>query len=414
MTSPWLIIADDLTGAADCAIAFAKCGLESVVAWEKHRDAGGVQVLSVDASTRRLPPAQAAKLQVEVLAAHYHPGLRLYTKFDSTVRGQPAAELAGLLAYAPAQFEGRPRLAIVAPAFPGTGRVTVNGSIVVQGVPLEQTPLWARDHTYASANLVEILGSAGLSAEVLPLEDIGHDPEKVLARLTSARCRGLAAVVCDAKSEADLAAVATGSLPMADEVIWVGSAGLAAALATVETGSAQTAQTPPLLSGQKNVLIVVGTLAEASRLQAKTLVETGLVRHLVISPVALFAGPCSPAWQKASQELARHFAAHQDVLLELEQAANPDLSRGAVLSERLAEFVESAGSSFAGLIATGGDTVYALLSELGVHSIRLHDEVEPGVPLGITIGAVSIPVVTKAGAFGDAHSLRRSLERLHR
>jgi uncharacterized protein YgbK (DUF1537 family) len=414
MTSPWLIIADDLTGAADCAIAFAKCGLESVVAWEKHRDAGGVQVLSVDASTRRLPPAQAAKLQVEVLAAHYHPGLRLYKKIDSTVRGQPAAELAGLLAYAPAQFEGRPRLAIVAPAFPGTGRVTVNGSIVVQGVPLEQTPLWARDHTYASANLVEILGSAGLSAEVLPLEDIGHDPEKVLARLTSARCRGLAAVVCDAKSEADLAAVATGSLPMADEVIWVGSAGLAAALATVETGSAQTAQTPPLLSGQKNVLIVVGTLAEASRLQAKTLVGTGLVRHLVISPDALFAGPCSPAWQKASQELARHFAAHQDVLLELEQAANPDLSRGAVLSERLAAFVESAGSSFAGLIATGGDTVYALLSKLGVHSIRLHDEVEPGVPLGITIGAVSIPVVTKAGAFGDAHSLRRSLERLRR
>jgi uncharacterized protein YgbK (DUF1537 family) len=368
-----------------------------------------------------LPPAQAAKLQVEVLAAHYRPGLHLYKKIDSTVRGQPAAELAGLLAFTPAQSEGRPRLAIVAPAFPGTGRITVNGSIVVQGVPLEQTPLWARDHTYASANLVEILDSAGLSAEVLPLaasgydpQGISHDPEKVFARLTSARSRGLAAVVCDAKSEADLAAIATGSLPMADEVIWVGSAGLAAALATVETGSAQPAQMPPLMSGQKNVLIVVGTLAEASRLQAKTLVATGLVRHLVISPDALFAGPCSPAWQQASTELARHFAAQADVLLELEQAANPDLSRGAVLAERLAAFIESAGNRFAGLIATGGDTVYALLSKLGVHSIRLHDEVEPGVPLGTTVGAVSIPVVTKAGAFGDAHSLRRSLERLHR
>jgi uncharacterized protein YgbK (DUF1537 family) len=340
--------------------------------------------------------------------------LRLYKKIDSTVRGQPAAELAGLLAYTPAQSEGRPRLAIVAPAFPGTGRVTVNGSIVVQGVPLEQTPLWARDHTYASANLVEILGSAGLSAEVLPLDVIGHDPEKVLARLASARWRGLEAVVCDAKTEAHLAAVATGSLPMADEVIWVGSAGLAAALATVETGSAQPAQMSPLMPRQKNVLVVVGTLAEASRLQAKTLVEAGLVRHLVISPDALFAGPGSPAWQQGSKELARHFAAHQDVLLELEQTANPDLARGAVLAERLAAFVESAGNSFAGLVATGGDTVYALLSKLGVHGIRLLDEVEPGVPLGMTVGAVSIPVVTKAGAFGDAQSLRRSLERLHR
>jgi uncharacterized protein YgbK (DUF1537 family) len=100
--------------------------------------------------------------------------------------------------------------------------------------------------------------------------------------------------------------------------------------------------------------------------------------------------------------------------LELEQTANPDLARGAVLAERLAAFVESAGNSFAGLVATGGDTVYALLSKLGVHGIRLLDEVELGVPLGMTVGAVSIPVVTKAGAFGDAQSLRRSLERLHR
>ena len=425
MTSPWLIIADDLTGAADCAIAFAKRGLESVVAWAKHTDARGVQVLSVDAGTRRLPPEQAAKLQVDVLAAHYRPGLRLYKKIDSTVRGQPAAELAALLGYAPAQSGGRPRLAILAPAFPGTGRITVNGSIVVQGVPLEQTPLWARDHTYASANLVEMLASAGLSAEVLPLNVVA-DPENVFARLVLARSRGLAAVVCDAKTEADLAAVAAGSLPMADEVIWVGSAGLAAALAVADTADAQPPKTPSLMSGHKNVLVVVGTLAEASRLQAKTLVEAGLVRHVVISPEALFAGPSSTAWQQRSEELARLFAAQEDVLLELEQAANPDLSRGALLSERLAEFIDSAAtcfeglvpsggrSCFAGLIATGGDTVYALLSKLGVHSIRLHDEVEPGVPLGITVGAVRLPLVTKAGAFGDAHTLRRSLERLHR
>lgn len=413
MTSPWLIIADDLTGAADCAIAFAKHGLESVVAWEKHISAGAVQVLSVDAATRRLPPAQAAKLQVDVLAAHYRPGLRLYKKIDSTVRGQPAAELAALLAYVPARSEGRSRIAIIAPAFPGTGRVTVNGSIVVQGVPLEQTPLWAREHTYASANLVEILGSAGLSAEVLPLDDLGHDPEKVLARLLSARSRGLSAIVCDAKTEADLEAVAEGSLLIADDVIWVGSAGLAAALATVETGSAKPAKTPPLMPGHKNVLVVVGTLAEASRLQAKTLVESGLVRHLLISPDALFDGPSSPLWQQKSKELARLFAAHQDILLELEKAPNPDLSRGDVLSERLAAFVESAGNAFAGLVATGGDTVNALLTKLGVHGIRLLDEVETGVALGITVGAVSIPLVTKAGAFGDAQSLRRCLERLH-
>lgn len=414
MRSRWLIIADDLTGAADCAIAFAKRGLESVVSWENHRNAGDVQVLSVDAGTRSLPPEHAARLQVEVLAAHYHPRLRLYKKIDSTVRGQPAAELAALLAFVPAKPDSRPRLAIVAPAFPSTGRVTANGSVIVQGAPLEQTPLWARDHTYCSANLVEILGSAGLSAEVLALEIIAQGADKIKAHLASALKHGVAAVVCDARTEADLAEVATSSLAMGNEVIWVGSAGLAAALATVESGSAPGAQMPPLMPGRKNVLVVVGTLAEASRLQAKTLVASGLVRHMVISPDALFAGPSTPAWQEGAKQLAQHLAAQNDVLLELELTANPNLSRGAMLSERLAAFIESAGRSFSGLVATGGDTAYALLSKFGVHSIRLLDEVEPGVPLGLTVGGLSIPIVTKAGAFGDAQSLRRSLERLHR
>lgn len=411
MTSRWLIIADDLTGAADCAIAFAKHGLESVVAWDQHREAGGVPVLSVDAGTRSLAPEQAAKVQVDVLASHYCTGLHLYKKIDSTMRGQPAAELAALLAYAPAYANGRPRLAIVAPAFPLAGRVMVNGSIVVQGIPLDQTPLWARDHTYASANLVDILGSAGLGAEVLSLETIAQGAEAVQKQFACARQRGLAAVVCDAKTEADLAVIAAGSQAMVDEIIFVGSAGLAAQLAVIEREESTPAPLPSNTE-RKNVLVVVGSLAEASRLQAKTLVQSGLVRHVVISPSTLFDGPCTPAWQEGSKQLARHLAAKEDVLLELELTANPDLACGTKLAAKLAEFVAGAGS-FGAIVATGGDTVYALLSKLGVHSIRLLDEVEPGMPLGQTVGAVSIPVVTKAGAFGDAHSLRRSLERLH-
>jgi uncharacterized protein YgbK (DUF1537 family) len=411
VTSRWLIIADDLTGAADCAIAFAKHGLESVVAWDKHREAGAVPVLSVDAGTRSLAPAQAAKLQVEVLASHYCPGLHLYKKIDSTLRGQPAAELAALLAYTPAYADGRPRLAIVAPAFPLAGRVTVNGSIVVQGVPLEQTPLWARDHTYASANLVEVLCSAGLRAETLSLATIAEGPEAVQQQFAGARHRGIAAVVCDAMTEADLAVVAAGSQAMADEIIFVGSAGLASQLAALE--SAELKPVPlPSHTGQASVLIVVGSLAEASRLQARTLVQAGLVRHVVISPATLFEGPSTPDWQTRSRQLAQHLEAKEDVLLELELTADPDLACGTALAAKLAEFVAGAGS-FGAMVATGGDTVYALLSKLGVHSIRLLDEVEPGMPLGQTVGVVSIPVVTKAGAFGDAHSLRRSLERLH-
>lgn len=44
MAPRWLILADDLTGAADCGIAFARRGRAAVVAWGAatiHSDAAG-------------------------------------------------------------------------------------------------------------------------------------------------------------------------------------------------------------------------------------------------------------------------------------------------------------------------------------------------------------------------------------
>ena len=96
MTACWLIIADDLTGAADCAVAFAKRGLDAAVLWG-HGEDSGASVLSVDADSRHLPAAEAAARQLTAQAAHWRPGVRLYKKIDSTLRGQPAAELAAQL-----------------------------------------------------------------------------------------------------------------------------------------------------------------------------------------------------------------------------------------------------------------------------------------------------------------------------
>jgi Sugar-binding N-terminal domain len=59
----WLIVADDLTGAADCAIAFARRGFESVVTWgEGARIAP--PALSVDADSRGHSPAEAVRRQL--------------------------------------------------------------------------------------------------------------------------------------------------------------------------------------------------------------------------------------------------------------------------------------------------------------------------------------------------------------
>lgn len=409
MPSQWLILADDLTGAADCAIAFGKRGVDAVVAW-----GAGVQsqasVLSVDVDSRRFGAPIAADRQIAAFKAHWRPGMRLYKKIDSTLRGQPFAELAAQLAAYPVTRGHRQPLAVVAPAFPAAGRVTLDGRVKVGDLPLEKTPLWARDHSYPNAHLPFILADAGLTVELIGLDRIRSGAETVGACLRRASIQGVSAVVCDCLDDQDLAVVAAAALGLSEDLVWVGSAGLAGALASAE--NADVVPHLPLPYREGGVLVVVGSVAEASRAQSALLVGEGGVVHVSVPPEALFTGSSHPAWRAAVVRVAQAAGAGHDVLLEIALSPNPDLAKGPELVARLAEMLEPLASVIGALVATGGDTACAILSRMGVQAIRLLEEVEPGVPLGMTLSERSIPVITKAGGFGDAATLRRCLDRL--
>jgi D-threonate/D-erythronate kinase len=88
------------------------------------------------------------------------------------------------------------------------------------------------------------------------------------------------------------------------------------------------------------------------------------------------------------------------------------MSLGLQLAQSLAAMLKVAAPVIGAFAATGGETAAAILSGFGVSGIRLVDEIEPGVSLGLTLGSLSVPVATKAGAFGDENSLVRINERL--
>jgi uncharacterized protein YgbK (DUF1537 family) len=407
----WLILADDLTGAADCAIAFARRGLEASVGW--HAGGAGTAptaVLAIDADSRRLPPAQAAARHVALLQAHHRPGAGLIKKIDSTLRGQPAAELAAT--HQALRAAGMPMLAILAPAFPATGRTTSDGRVRIDGAALEATPLWARDHTYASADLTEILAQAGLATRLLPLATLRAGGATLAAALRAALADGVDAVVCDAEAVEDLSTLASASLTLAGQVYWVGSGGIAAALAAALPDTADAPATPALPPARGGVLIVVGSIAEASRAAAARLVAEDAATRFSIQAATLSAGPAAPGWAALSAGIAASIAIGRDTLVEIAADPAADLAQGAALAEGLAALLRPAAARMGGLFATGGETACALLTQLGVHGIRLLEEVEPGVPLGITQGALEVPVMTKAGAFGHDATILRSLARL--
>lgn len=398
----WLILADDLTGACDCAVAFASVGRHASVIWDDAMPVRGTVALDTD--SRRLDPVAAAVAVQVALRGAGQSRRRLFKKIDSTLRGQPVAEIVAAIRHR--QAAGQGAMTLLAPAFPATGRTLEAGQVRLRGRPLEESPLWLRDHSYPTADLTVVLGTEGLRVLPLSLTAVRDAPEALAARMRDALLAGTEVVLCDAVTAADLHRIAMAGLPLGDAIVWAGSGGLALALAQMTPAKSPTAARVTRPPG--GTLLVVGSMAEASRAAAAALAADADVRAVAVPAHALR----QPASSSIGAEIAEALRAGSDVLVTIAQESVADLSEGAALAAGLARLLAPSAPALGALFATGGETARSLLQAFGVSGIRLMDEIEPGVPWGITQGAIQCPIVTKAGGFGDADTLRRCLDHL--
>ncbi len=153
------------------------------------------------------------------------PGRRLYKKIDSTLRGNWTAEVAALQPFA--------GLAIVAPAFPATGRTVRDGCVLVHGAPLETTDTWKLEHAGRDPGLQPMLEAAGLRTALLAADVLRGEPRMLRERIAAAAAGGTQALIVDAETSADLAALAQVTAAMSEPLFWVGSGGLARELAAL-------------------------------------------------------------------------------------------------------------------------------------------------------------------------------------
>jgi uncharacterized protein YgbK (DUF1537 family) len=135
------VIADDLTGANDTGVQFAKQGLATVVLLNAGNLSSGAasDVVVIDTGSRALPAAEARARAAEAARLVKSGGIgTVYKKIDSTLRGNLGVEIDAIM-------DGCGlALAVVAPAFPQNGRLTVGGLHLLNGVPLEASEI-ARD-----------------------------------------------------------------------------------------------------------------------------------------------------------------------------------------------------------------------------------------------------------------------------
>jgi D-threonate/D-erythronate kinase len=406
-----ILVADDLTGASDAGVQFAKRGLRTTV-WLDHQryEEVDADLVVVDMDSRATSRASAyARMRDYLAALGPLTPRRILKKMDSTLRGNAGPELRALLEALPDAF------AIVCPAYPKNGRTAREGILSVNGTRVDRTD-FARD-------LFSPVGEARIAAHLenpsvaLGLETIRAGTAALNAAIDEARARGIRVAVADAETDADLRAL-TALDRDREDLLWVGSAGV---LEMLERGAAepgrQRGAVPPANGA---VTFLIGSLSAMTQRQLDDYAAhgTGPLRRL--DPLALLQGE-QPVPLAAP-------ASPDDVVVALDgdrsrvQAA---LAFGethgwdvAETSRRLrAAFLEATRpllreQHHATVVLSGGDIARAFCEAYGVRGMEILAETAPGIPVSRAIGA-DLFLVTKAGGFGQPETYREILATLH-
>jgi uncharacterized protein YgbK (DUF1537 family) len=282
------------------------------------------------------------------------------------------------------QASSRPRL-VIAPAFPAAGRTTIDGIQLLHGEPVAQTA-YGRDAVHpAHTSRIEDLIEPGLG-RIAKISAHAEDGEIGKA------IGGAPVVIVDACEQVMLNR-RIAQIQKHGPALWVGSPGMAEALATVvERRTGQDIFTPE--ATPHRVLVLVGSANHVSHLQCETLAATGAsvaIRATDIDETASVVCIRTPHIRTSDPAKA---------LATLVDEAEIALSQ----------------HRYDAIVATGGETMHALLERLSLHAFDLIRELEPGFPLGcarLADGRMML-LAMKAGGFGSAVTLRNAADTIRR
>jgi uncharacterized protein YgbK (DUF1537 family) len=428
------ILADDLTGAGDTGLQFFGGSLAGDT-WivpellDSTRAPADAAVIAVNVESRHLLPAEAAVRMDRGARFLARAGCtHFYQKIDSTLRGNLPTEILQTLRTLDLE------LAIVAPAFPQTGRITVGGYQLVDGVPVNASvygsdPITPVKHSHLPTLLAEHAEPGSIA--FLELRDVMTGAEAVVGAIVRAianRCRFL---VIDAARNEDLLAIARGMALTPFRLLPVGSAGLARAMQPLSLLDAPRTVSGPhrLLGNGPPVLIAAGSLNPVTRGQIQALRQE--IRVLEIDVRSLLLGH-TDALERTFGVARQLLLGRQDVVLTTvgsdetlrhDRALARDLAMGswqvgAQLSAAIGQLTARLCGevTLSGLVLAGGDTALSACRALGGGSagtLRLMGELMPTIPLcRLEQPAGPMRVVTKSGGFGPPDVLRELVRRL--
>ena len=421
-------IADDFTGATDLANNLVRSGLRCVQTIGIPSDTAQINAdaIVVALKSRTLPAAEAVAQSLAALQWLQKQGVeQIYFKycstFDSTAQGNIGPVTDALLDALHGPGQG---FTIACPAFPVNQRTVFKGHLFVGDVLLSESSM--RHHPLTpmtDANLVRVMQAQTRRKVGLVAHDVvasGH--AAIQHRFAMLQAEGVGVAVVDAVSNDDLMHIgkALAGMPLVTAASGI-AIGLAQNWPHIHT-QGRSGRADALPNAQGYQAVISGSCSVATQAQVAHFNQTGRP-SLSIDPLAIASG--------------------HDVAAQALAWAEPLLGQGPVLVYATAEpssvraVQDRLGATHAGelvehtlsriavglvergvrqLVVAGGETSGAVVQALGVQTMTIGPQIDPGVPwtavhTSVAAGA-PVHMALKSGNFGQHDFFTKAFRQL--
>lgn len=410
-------IADDFTGASDLANTLAKGGMATTqfVGVPKGAAPSDCEAGVVALKTRSIAPEDAVRQSLEAADWLKAEGCEQFlfkycSTFDSTPRGNIGPVAEALLDRLGVD------LAVVCPVFPATGRRLFMGHLFVGDKLLSESGMEKHPLTpMTDPNIrrwlrLQTKGEVGL----ITLDTVRAGPAALAEAFDAEYRKGVRLVVTDAVADSDLMALGAA---LAGHRLVTGGSGIALGLPENFRRAGKLAGRARAKALAKGPAIVLcGSCSTASQRQ----VAAYLKSHpgLALDPAKLVEGTMSV------DDATAWIAAQNGAVPIVYSTADPASVTSAQKSFGREVVAAKVEHFFAGLVRRlvdsgvrrvvvgGGETSGAVVEALGVTSMSIGEEIDPGVPALIAERNGPLGLALKSGNFGAEDFFEKAVTRI--
>ena len=418
------IIADDLTGATDTALQFKLNGADTNILLDEEIEpvlASHPQAWAISTESRNISQQEAfekVKNAAEFFVDKIKPDF-FYKKIDSTVRGNIAVEVLSML-----EVLGWDA-AVVMPAFPQEGRITVGGYHLLKGVPIERTEMARDPHSPISQSHIPTLLKEQLGENLedlvdeIKLKTVMDGAGPVLKKLNKLIDDGAKVIVADAVSTTDLEQIVLAMQKSEYKILPVGTAAAGKVLSNIWFPPEEKGEVLPVMLPRLPKFVVSGSATQITANQIEKFAQSDEYEEnsliIELDTKTVLSGVTDEIVERISSNLTGDniVLVHTSKLLVnfdgfSDDTMDADLTKSGlanVITDYLASLTERVlEKKKAVLITLGGETSYKCCNALNANQLQLIDEVLPAIALSRKTNSDQW-IVTKSGNLGGVNTI---------